>query len=49
MPYALTVGAVALFLGVIPAAMGVSSFILVPIGILVLYLIVHYFGKQTET
>jgi Na+/H+ antiporter NhaC len=49
MPYALTVGAVALFLGVIPAAMGISSFILVPIGILVLYLIVHYFGKQTES
>ena len=46
MPYALTVGAVALFFGVIPGALGVSSFITIPIGILVLYLIVHFVGKK---
>ena len=46
MPYALTVGAVALFVGVIPGALGVSSLITVPIGIAVLYLIVHFVGKK---
>jgi hypothetical protein len=46
MPYALTVGAVALFFGVIPGALGVSSFITIPIGVLVLYLIVHFVGKK---
>lgn len=48
MPYALTVGGVALLIGVIPAAMGVSSFILIPIGIVVLYLIVRTFGKRSD-
>jgi Na+/H+ antiporter NhaC len=46
MPYALTVGGVALFIGVIPAALGISSFILIPLGIVVLYAIVHFFGKE---
>mgnify|MGYP002633278496 CR=1 FL=1 len=46
MPYALTVGAVALFVGVIPGALGVSSLITIPIGIILLYLIVHFIGKK---
>ncbi len=46
MPYALTVGLVALLIGIIPGAMGVSSFITIPIGVLILYLIVHFFGKR---
>ena len=46
MPYALTVGAVALFVGVIPGALGVSSLITIPIGVLALYLIVHFVGKK---
>lgn len=46
MPYALTVGAVSLFVGVIPGALGVSSLITFPIGILLLYLIVHFIGKK---
>ena len=46
MPYALTVGAVALFIGVIPAAMGVSSLILIPIGLVMLYFIIRLFGKE---
>lgn len=48
MPYALTVGAVALFIGVIPAAMGVSSFILIPVGVGLLYLVVRTFGKRSD-
>ncbi|MFT6800981.1 MAG: Na+/H+ antiporter NhaC [Salibacteraceae bacterium] len=48
MPYAVTVGCVAVFMGSIPAAMGVSSFITFPLGLLVLYGIVHFFGKRTD-
>ncbi|MDG0973833.1 MAG: Na+/H+ antiporter NhaC family protein [Crocinitomicaceae bacterium] len=46
MPYALTVGLVALLFGVIPGALGVSSLITIPLGIAVLYLIVHFVGKK---
>ena len=48
LPYALTTGAVAIFLGTLPASYGISSWILFPIGILVLYLIVKFLGKPTE-
>ncbi len=48
MPYALTVGGVAIFLGTLPAAWGISSFILFPAGIIILYLIVTYFGKSVD-
>jgi Na+/H+ antiporter NhaC len=46
MPYALTVGAVALFAGVIPGALGVPFYLTFPIAILILYLIIHFFGKK---
>ena len=48
MPYALTVGFVAVVIGSIPAAMGVSSFILFPLGLIVLYGVVHFMGKETD-
>ena len=48
MPYAVTVGAVAIFIGSIPAAMGVSSLVTFPVGIGVLYGIVHFLGKKTD-
>jgi hypothetical protein len=48
MPYALTVGSVAVLLGTLPAAAGIPSFILFPAGILVLYFIVTYFGKTVD-
>lgn len=46
MPYALTVGGVSLFVGVIPGALGISSFILIPIGVILLFLVLHFFGKR---
>ncbi|PKR81175.1 sodium:proton antiporter [Brumimicrobium salinarum] len=46
MPYALTVGAVALLVGVIPAAFGVPSLVVFGVGILLLYLVVHFVGKK---
>jgi Na+/H+ antiporter NhaC len=49
LPYALTVGTVSVFLGTIPAAFGLSSFFLFPIALLILYLIVHFLGKNTDS
>lgn len=49
MPYALTVGGVAILLGTIPAGFGVPFYITFPIAGITLYFIVSYFGKMTET
>jgi Na+/H+ antiporter NhaC len=46
MPYALTVGLVSLLVGIIPSALGISSWFLFPLGIAVLYGIVHFLGKR---
>lgn len=47
LPYALVVGVVSILIGTIPAAYGISSWILFPIGIIILYLIVVFGGKYT--
>lgn len=47
LPYAITVGIVALLIGTIPTAYGLSSWIAFPMGGLLLYLIVEKFGKKT--
>ena len=48
MPYALTVGGVALLLGVLPTALGLPSWIAFLIGVSSLYLIVRLFGSKTQ-
>jgi Na+/H+ antiporter NhaC len=48
MPYALTVGVIAIGLGTVPAALGVPGWLCMIVGIAVLYFIVKYFGKPTE-
>ncbi len=48
MPYALTVGLVAVLFGTLPAAFGLSAWICMPLGLIVLFLIIKYFGKETE-
>lgn len=48
MPYALIVGVVALFIGIIPGAMGVPSYVTIPIGIGLLFAIIHFFGKKSS-
>src|SRR6056297_1878394 len=45
LPYALTVGGVAIVVGTIPSAFGISSWFLFPAGILILYIIVRVFAK----
>jgi Na+/H+ antiporter NhaC len=49
MPYALTVGAVAAFIGVLPGALGVPSWITFPAGIMVLFFLVKLIGKKTDS
>ncbi|PXX99002.1 sodium:proton antiporter [Marinifilum breve] len=46
LPYALTVGSIAIILGLLPAAYGVSSWILIPLGFITLFLIVKLVGKR---
>ncbi|WP_282014356.1 Na+/H+ antiporter NhaC family protein [Marinifilum flexuosum] len=46
LPYALTVGSVAIILGLLPAAYGISSWILIPLGFITLFLIVKFLGKR---
>jgi Na+/H+ antiporter NhaC len=48
MPYALTVGSVALLAGTIPAAFGLSMWLLLPLSVLLLVLIVRLFGKKSS-
>ena len=45
MPYALTVGAVALLVGVLPTALGLPSWLMFLMAIAVLFLIVRFIGK----
>jgi Na+/H+ antiporter NhaC len=48
MPYALTVGVVGILFGTIPAAFGISAWLLFPLSLLVLWAIVKYIGKRTD-
>ena len=46
MPYALTVGAVALFIGVLPTALGLPSWVAFLVAFVVLWLVVRFVGKK---
>jgi Na+/H+ antiporter NhaC len=48
LPYALSVGAVALLFGYVPAAFGYTPFVLLPIGLIVVYLLVQFVGRPLE-
>lgn len=48
MPYALTVGGISILLGTIPAAFGISTWFLYPLGFLAIYLIIRIFGRLSE-
>jgi len=48
LPYALTVGGVSIFVGTLPAAYGVPTYILFPAGLIILYLIVRFLGKKIQ-
>lgn len=48
MPYAITVGSVAALFGFLPAGFGIPAIYLLPVGLIVLFLIVHLFGEKAE-
>lgn len=48
LPYALTVGIVAIAAGTIPSAYGVSSYILFPVSLVILILLVRVFGRKVS-
>lgn len=48
LPYALTVGSVSIIVGTIPAAYGISSYILFPAGLIFLFIFVWFFGKKAS-
>ena len=47
LPYALTVGGVAIAFGTIPSAYGIPGYVTFPAGFLILFLIVHLVGKKS--
>ena len=49
MPYALTVGVVALLIGVVPTALGLPSWVAFLVAFVMLWLIVRLVGKKVET
>ena len=48
LPYAITVGTVAILVGTIPAAYGISSYILFPAGLLILFITLLIFGRKVN-
>jgi Na+/H+ antiporter NhaC len=48
LPYAITGGAISIFLGYIPIGFGISTWILLPVGIVLCFLIVRLVGKKVE-
>jgi Na+/H+ antiporter NhaC len=48
LPYAMTVAGVALLLGYLPVGFGYSPIILMPLGLLVLFLLVQFLGRTPE-
>lgn len=49
LPYVLTVGAFAIIFGYIPAAAGLSVWIILPVGIILLALFVYFVGTKVDT
>ncbi|MEF8809909.1 MAG: Na+/H+ antiporter NhaC family protein [Bacteroidales bacterium] len=47
LPYALTVGGIATGIGTIPSAYGIPAYFTFPAGLLLMFLLVHFFGKKS--
>lgn len=46
LPYALTVGGISIFIGTIPSAYGLPFWIVVPTGIVIMFLVLSFLGKK---
>ncbi|QDV49317.1 Na+/H+ antiporter NhaC family protein [Gimesia fumaroli] len=48
MPYAMTVAVVSVVFGYIPVGFGIQPYILLPVGLIVLFLILQFYGRSAE-
>jgi Na+/H+ antiporter NhaC len=48
MPYALTVAAISLIVGTLPAAFGIPFYITLPVSVVIIWIIVSFIGKKVE-
>jgi Na+/H+ antiporter NhaC len=48
LPYALSVGTIALVLGTIPTGYGISPLIMIPAGLMAVLILLLIFGKRVE-
>ncbi|QDU11643.1 Na+/H+ antiporter NhaC family protein [Gimesia aquarii] len=48
MPYAITVAVISLVFGYIPVGFGIQPYILLPVGLIVLFLILQFYGRSGE-
>ena len=48
LPYALTIGSIAILFGFLPAGLGAPAYLLLPLGFIALYLIVRRVGKPVD-
>ncbi len=48
-PYALTIGAVAILIGTLPAGFGVSSWLLLPTGLVALIVVLLALGRTVQS
>jgi len=48
LPYAITGGFISVVIGYIPIGFGVSPWIVLPLGLIICYLVVRFFGKRIE-
>ena len=48
LPYALTVGTVSVLIGTLPGGLGIPFWVTVPVGLVVLFLIVQFLGKEVK-
>ncbi len=48
LPYAITGGLISIFLGYIPIGFGISNWIMLPLGLIAVYLVVRFIGKPVS-
>ena len=48
LPYALSVGTIALLLGTVPTGYGISPLIMIPVGLFTVFILLAVFGKRVE-
>ena len=48
LPYALSVGTIALLLGTVPTGYGISPLIMIPVGLFTVFILLSVFGKRVE-